>query len=48
MPTLATSMMHSIKNLSHSNEKRKKKGIQIGKEEIYHYLQMTYTIYRKH
>ena len=35
MPTLVTSLMHSIKSPRHSNEKRKKKkGIQIGKEEV--------------
>ena len=35
MPTLTTSLQHSIRNSSHSNQRRKEvKGIQIGKEEV--------------
>ena len=34
MPTLATFIQHSFGSPTHSNQRRKRKGIQIGKEEI--------------
>ena len=34
MPTLTTATRHSFGSFSHSNQRRKRKGIQIGKEEV--------------
>ena len=34
MPTLTTTIQHSFGNFSHSNQRRKRKGIQNGKEEV--------------
>ena len=34
MPTLATLIQHSFGSPSHSSQRRKRKGIQIGKEEV--------------
>ena len=34
MPTLTTVIQHSIGSLSHSNQTKEIKGIQIGKEEV--------------
>ena len=34
MPTLATIIQHSFGSPSHGNQRRKRKGIQIGKEEV--------------
>ena len=34
MPTLATLIQHSYGSPSHGNQRRKRKGIQIGKEEV--------------
>ena len=34
MPTLTTTTRHSFGSFSHSNQRRKRKGIQIGKEEV--------------
>ena len=34
MPTLTTVIQHSIGRLSHSNQTKERKGIQIGKEEV--------------
>ena len=34
VPTLTTTIQHNFGSFSHSNQKRKRKGIQIGKEEV--------------
>ena len=34
MPTLITTIQHSFGSFGHSNQSRKRKGIQIGKEEV--------------
>ena len=34
MPTLTATIQHSFGSFSHSNQRRKRKGIQIGKEEV--------------
>ena len=34
MPTLTTTIQHSFGSFDHSNQSRKRKGIQIGKEEV--------------
>ena len=34
MPTLTTTIQHSFESFSHGNQRKKRKGIQIGKEEV--------------
>ena len=34
VPTLTATIQHSFGSFSHSNQRRKRKGIQIGKEEV--------------
>ena len=34
VPTLTTTIQHSFGSFDHSNQSRKRKGIQIGKEEV--------------
>jgi len=34
MPILSTFIQHRFRNPSHSSQRRKRKGIQIGKEEV--------------
>ena len=34
VPTFTTTIQHSFRSFSHSNQSRKRKGIQIGKEEV--------------
>ena len=34
VPTFTTTIQHSLGSFSHSNQRRKRKGIQIGKEEV--------------
>ena len=34
MPTLTTTIQHNFGSFSHTNQSRKRKGIQIGKEEV--------------
>ena len=34
VPTLTTTIQHSFESFSHGNQRKKRKGIQIGKEEV--------------